>query len=37
MRNRKRERQVPEWVIDKQLGKLTTPSTDEGFDKVTTI
>jgi predicted kinase len=37
MRNKKRERQVPEWVIDKQLNKLTPPSTDEGFDKVTTI
>ena len=37
MRNSKRERKVPEWVIDKQFSKLTPPSMDEGFDKVVVI
>lgn len=35
--NGKRVRKVPDWVIDKQLTKLVPPSTDEGFDSVTTI
>jgi predicted kinase len=35
--NNKRERKVPEWVIDKQVSKLFGPTKSEGFDSVTTI
>lgn len=35
--NNKRERKVPEWVIDKQANKLYPPVKAEGFDIVTTI
>lgn len=35
--NNKRERKVPEWVIDKQASKLFPPTKSEGFDSVTTI
>lgn len=35
--NAKRDRKVPDWVIDKQLGKLVPPTEVEGFDKVITI
>ena len=35
--NNKRERKVPEWVIDKQASKLFGPTKSEGFDSVTTI
>ena len=36
-RNAKRARQVPEWVIDKQLNKLQPPTREEGFDSVTKV
>lgn len=35
--NRKRERKVPEFVIDRQANKLQAPTKAEGFDKITTI
>lgn len=35
--NNKRERKVPEWVIDKQANKLFAPTKEEGFDSVTVI
>lgn len=35
--NAKRDRKVPDWVIDKQFAKLVPPSESEGFDKITTI
>lgn len=35
--NNKRNRKVPEWVIDKQANKLHPPTKAEGFDSVTTI
>ena len=35
--NNKRERKVPDWVIDKQANKLFGPTRAEGFDSVTTI
>ena len=35
--NNKRERKVPEWVIDKQASKLFGPTKSEGFDNITTI
>lgn len=35
--NAKRDRKVPEWVIDRQLTKLTAPTESEGFDKVVTL
>lgn len=35
--NSKRDRKVPDWVIDKQFGKLVPPTEVEGFDKVITI
>jgi predicted kinase len=35
--NNKRQRKVPEWVIDKQASKLYPPVKDEGFDSVTVI
>jgi len=35
--NAKRDRKVPEWVIDKQLAKLVAPTEAEGFDKVITV
>ena len=35
--NQKRERKVPEWVIDKQANKLYSPTKAEGFDVVTII
>ena len=35
--NLKRDRVVPDWVIDKQANKLSPPSTEEGFDKIVTI
>ena len=35
--NNKRERKVPEWVIDKQASKLFGPTKSEGFDSVITI
>jgi predicted kinase len=36
-RNAQRDRKVPEWVIDKQLAKLTAPDESEGFDKVVKV
>ena len=36
-RNAKRQRQVPEWVIDRQYSKLQPPTRAEGFDSVTII
>lgn len=36
-RNSGRERKVPDWVIDKQFAKFSTPSTNEGFDKIITV
>ena len=35
--NAKRERKVPEWVIDKQAAKLSAPTKDEGFDSITIV
>lgn len=35
--NRKRERKVPEFVIDRQASKLQSPTKNEGFDSVTVI
>jgi len=35
--NSKRERKVPDWIIDKQFLKLTVPKKEEGFDKIVTI
>lgn len=35
--NNKRQRKVPEWVIDKQAAKLYSPTKAEGFDSVTVI
>lgn len=35
--NAQRIRQVPEWVIDRQLQKFTIPTRGEGFDKVTVV
>ena len=35
--NNKRQRKVPEWVIDKQAAKLYAPTKSEGFDSVTVI
>jgi predicted kinase len=35
--NNKRARKVPEWVIDKQVNKLFSPTKSEGFDSVTVI
>lgn len=37
MQNTKRNRKVPEWVIDKQASKLHPPTKNEGFDSVTTV
>ena len=36
-RNAMRPRQVPEFVIDRQFGKFTIPTKDEGFDKITIV
>lgn len=36
-RNRKRERKVPEEVIDRQASRLQSPTKTEGFDSVITI
>ena len=36
-RNALRPRQVPEWVIDKQFAKFTTPTRAEGFDSITVV
>lgn len=36
-RNGTRDRQVPEWVIDKQIAKLQPPSKAEGFDVVAKV
>lgn len=36
-RNAQRQRKVPEWVIDKQFAKFTTPTRAEGFDNVITV
>lgn len=35
--NRKRKRQVPDEVIDRQASKLESPTKSEGFDSVTTV
>lgn len=35
--NNKRQRKVPEFVIDRQASKLYPPTKSEGFDSVTTI
>mgnify|MGYP000865229851 CR=1 FL=1 len=35
--NAKRDRVVPDWVIDKQAAKLVAPTEAEGFDKVVTV
>ena len=35
--NNKRQRKVPEWVIDKQANKLFAPTKAEGFDNITII
>jgi predicted kinase len=35
--NNKRQRKVPEWVIDRQASKLYAPTKSEGFDSVTVI
>jgi len=35
--NNKRDRKVPEWVIDRQASKLYAPTKSEGFDSVTVI
>lgn len=35
--NRKRERKVPESVIDRQASKLQAPTKAEGFDSITVI
>lgn len=35
--NNKRQRKVPEWVIDRQADKLFAPTKAEGFDSVTVI
>jgi predicted kinase len=35
--NNKRQRKVPEWVIDRQAGKLFPPTKSEGFDSVTVV
>lgn len=37
IQNRKRERKVPESVIDRQASKLQPPTKSEGFDSITTI
>ena len=37
LQNAKRDRKVPDWVIDKQFGKLVAPTESEGFDKVVII
>jgi predicted kinase len=36
-RNAQRLRQVPEWVIDRQISKLQPPTRTEGFDSVTKV
>lgn len=36
-RNLGRDRQVPDWVIDKQAAKFTVPTAGEGFDKIITV
>jgi predicted kinase len=36
-RNLQRLRQVPDWVIDKQVAKLQVPSKGEGFDSVVKV
>jgi predicted kinase len=36
-RNGQRTRQVPEWVIDKQLSKLQPPSLAEGFNLIVKV
>jgi protein phosphatase len=36
-RNAKRDRKVPDYIIDKQLSKLSPPVEDEGFDRVVNI
>jgi predicted kinase len=36
-RNAQRLRQVPEWVIDRQISKLQPPTRAEGFDSVTKV
>lgn len=35
--NLKRDRQVPDWVIDRQASKLSAPTKDEGLDKVIVV
>lgn len=35
--NSKRKRKVPEWVIDKQVSKLFSPTKSEGFDSITVV
>lgn len=35
--NKQRERQVPEWVLEKQLEKWTEPTLSEGFAKIVEI
>ena len=35
--NLKRDRQVPDWVIDKQKAKFQLPTTAEGFDKIVNV
>jgi predicted kinase len=35
--NNKRQRKVPEWVIDRQASKLYAPTKSEGFDSVTVV
>lgn len=35
--NNKRQRKVPEWVIDRQASKLYSPTKAEGFDSVTVV
>jgi predicted kinase len=35
--NAKRDRKVPDWVIDRQLSKLSVPEDGEGFDKIIKI
>lgn len=37
MLNRKRERKVPEYVIDKQIGNFEIPFYEEGFDEINLI
>lgn len=36
-KNRKRDRKVPDEVIDRQASKLESPTKTEGFDSITTI